>query len=66
MLFIYHQKNFLLQQIGANIVPQQDTIQKVKDPGTHNCKGDISIKSLPLGIRELCRRKGEKNKSQKG
>ena len=36
--------------------PQLDNVQKVRGLGTLSPKRDVSIKSLPPGLREPCRR----------
>lgn len=46
--------------------PQSDKTQRVGDLGTLSPGCDVSIKSLPEGEREFCRRGGRKNLSQRG
>lgn len=36
--------------------PQPDVMQRMRDPGTLSFKQDVSIKSLPSGFIEPCRR----------
>ena len=40
--------------------PQPDNVQSVRDLGTLNPKQDVSIKSLLLGLREVCARRDRK------
>ena len=44
--------------------PQPDIVQPVGDLGILSPKWDVSIKSLPLGLRKPCGNKTKQNKKQ--
>lgn len=60
-------EKFLLQQIGTkHRDAQPDIMQRARDHGTLRPKRGVSIKSLPLGIREPLGRGGGKNVKARG
>lgn len=46
--------------------PQLDSRQRVRDLGTISPKWDVSFQSVPLGLRELCRREDGRMERAKG
>ena len=46
--------------------PHPDNVQTVRELGTFSPGWEVSIKSLPSGIRELCGRGGRKNVQARG
>lgn len=64
----HHQRIFLLQEMGTSTEAPRWTafrVWSVRDAVTVSPKRDVFVK-VPLGLRELCGRRGRKNTSQRG